>query len=612
MSTVLERLRTLRRAGTLEPMCVAFAEWVHRRDGRGGTTGDDAGAVALAAALLAAAVEGGDVAIDLSTSAGRAPWPDDAPDLRAPALDAWLAALSSSPAVVADEDVPAEPMVLLGSRLSLARYVTYERRLAGELADRARALDADGGDERTEAALGAVFGADEPRGPGTQRAAAETAATGRFTVISGGPGTGKTTTVLRFLAVLCGRAGEAERPPRIRLAAPTGKAAARLAASIAEGRERLVHQGNVPAAWIEAVPRRAMTLHRLLGLRPGGDAPRYRRGRPLPADVVVVDEASMVDLALMTRLVDALPGTARLILLGDRDQLASVEAGAVLGDLCAAADEPASPLAGRIVHLTRSWRFRPDGGIGRLAAAVRGGDVEEAIAALAPATVDPELRWLADEDPADALDARIAEGYEGYVRAVTASSCEPERALEAFERFRVLCAVRSGPRGVAGVNARAERVFADALDVPRRGGSYPGRPVLVTRNEPSVGLFNGDVGVTVRDVDNGRLRVAFRDEGDGIRLLSPGRLPEHDTCWAMTVHKSQGSEFDAVVVVLPEAGAHGPSPVATRELLYTGVTRARLRADVVATRVALEAAIRTPTMRRGDLARRLGARGGRV
>jgi exodeoxyribonuclease V alpha subunit len=346
-------------------------------------------------------------------------------------------------------------------------------------------------------------------------------------------------------------------------------------------------------------------VHRLIGAVPGGRLPRYGRERRRVADVVVIDEASMVDLALMARLLDALPETARLVLLGDRDQLASVEAGAVLGDVCAAADAPGSSLAGRVVYLTHSFRFSEEGGIGRLAAAIRAGRVEDALAALRAADPESEL------DEARELSAPLAtvlqDGYRDYLDALSPDALDEagaKAALDAFDRFRVLCAVKDGPRGVAAVNRRAEELFRGPLGIPRRGAWYRGRPVLVARNEPTLALSNGDVGVCVpvRGEDDAvDLRVAFRERHDDVRLLSPGRLPAHETCWAMTVHKSQGSELDRVALVLPDLVQGRPSPVATRELVYTGITRARSRVDVFAAEDALRSAVATPTRRASGL-----------
>ena len=551
----------------------------------------------------------------------------EAPAVAWPDATAWRAALTASTAVATPAEFAAggrRPLVLDGDRLYLARHWEYERRLVGALAARA-GRTCDGVDETALAAgLDRLF----PPGPhdatdgvhGGQRAAATTAVRRHLAVITGGPGTGKTTTVCRVLALLAEQAiARGEAPPRIVLAAPTGKAAARLAESVCAGIAALA----LAAAVAAAIPRVATTLHRLLGWQPRTPT-RFRHGAdlPLPADVVVVDEASMVDLALMAKLVDAVAPDARLVLLGDHDQLASVEAGSVLADLCggdAASRAPTNmpnvpsngtpPVAACVVRLTRSYRFDGRGAIGRLAAAVNAGDADAALAILrgGPAGGDDgsgtdEVAFveLADGRAGEAQAARLCARSAGaYARAARSSG--PHAALDAFDALRILAAHRGGAWGVGGLNDVVVRHLAGTGDLPPDAGARPwyhGQPVLVTENDPTVELFNGDVGVVLADGDGRSLRAWFRSgSAGGVRGVAPARLPAHETVYAMTVHKSQGSQFDAVVLVLPPR----PSPVLTRELLYTGVSRARRRVTVVGSEATLRAGIADRVQRAGGV-----------
>ncbi|TDR76682.1 exodeoxyribonuclease V subunit alpha [Paludibacterium purpuratum] len=438
-----------------------------------------------------------------------------------------------------------------------------------------------------------------------QKLAAALALRQRLLVISGGPGTGKTTTVIRLLALL---AALAERPLVMALAAPTGKAAARLSDSIRAAVDRL----PVDAALKHRLPDGAQTLHRLLGLRPGTDRARYHAGRTLPLDVLVVDEASMIDLDLMARTFDALPPHARVILLGDRDQLASVEAGAVLGELCQeigyrretlawlsqlgldvgtlppAVDE-AAPLTDSVVLLTRSHRFAPDSGIGRFSRCINDNRPDEALALLGEAERS-DLGWRAELD-AEALATR----RRPYWQAVQ-SGASLDQVWQAFVAFMPLAAER---RQVEAINRLFEQQLeADGLK-PAGQVWYPGRPVMISSNDYGVALFNGDIGFTIMRPEG--LRVAFPAADGGWRELAPARLPEHDTVYAMTVHKSQGSEFDEVWLVLPDNGANLPD----RALVYTAVTRARQTFQLVGSRDLLHAAIGKTLIRHSGLGRRM-------
>jgi len=430
------------------------------------------------------------------------------------------------------------PLVVHNGRLYLHRYFTYESRLAAQIREMAgltfQVPDA-------KALLDASFGP----GPGVidwQKRAAETAMRRALCIISGGPGTGKTSTVVRIIGLLQQAAGGRLQ---VALAAPTGKAAMRLRQSV-EG-----SLGSVPSP--AALP--AQTLHRLLGVRRDSPQFRHRRENPLPWDVVVVDEASMVDLAMMSKLVDALKPGARLILLGDKDQLASVESGAVLIDLVRA-------LPDNTVELQKTYRF--DASIKQLSRKVNQGDAEAAWQLL----LDPvcEHVGLLEVPPQDYAGER----YRPYMDLV-AGAADSERVFAAFNSFRILCAVRQGQRGVEGMNKSVEQYLGKrGYDCLSRVW-YPGRPVLITRNDYAQELYNGDIGICLPDPGDGSPRVWFERPDGTLRNCLPYRLPHCETAFALTVHKSQGSEFDEVLVVLPGEDR----AVLSRELVYTAVTRAR-------------------------------------
>lgn len=558
--------------------------------------------VQLAAALASRAVANGNVCLDLAAfgddpvvrdldgaAVGTLRWPEAGP---------WLAAIGNSPMVVpAADPLPTRaPLVLeADGRLYLERYWQCERRVAAAIRDRA-----EHSEEVDAAWLAAALdrlGLEARRdGPNRQRLAAALAMHRRLCIVSGGPGTGKTYTVAKILALLVEQGtSRLGRVPRIVLLAPTGKAAARLSESIRNELPRLACGDEVRGA----IPSDAATIHRALGLSPSG---RRRRDPALFADAVVVDEASMIDLGLLDKLLAALPRRARLILLGDRNQLASVEAGTILADMCAPATgtayapdladllEPtlgasvprarrAGPaIADCTVELTENRRYRDSPGIGALAAAIHDGDVEAAFAALAP-DVANGVDWIAAESLDDVVE-RACSQFEG-LRAHD----DPAEQLRELERFRVLCAHRNGPWGVAGINATVERTLARRGRIEEGAASYAGRPLLIEKNDYQVGLFNGDLGVLTATPGGGR--VALFAGKDGVRRIAPSRLPPHATVFAMTVHKSQGSEFDEVAVVLPRE----LSPVVSRELLYTAVTRARRRVTLYAAEHVLRAAV---------------------
>lgn len=485
-------------------------------------------------------------------------------------------ALAASPAVTADARTRAAPLVIDAGRAYLFRL----HRAEGRLAEAVRALDAAApiADAReTGRVLASLFPAE--RSDPAQRRAVEVALTRRLSLLSGGPGTGKTTTLARLVVALAVLAPQA----RVAIAAPTGKAAARLSQSLAlELRATSAAQGVQGAA--PAALHAGVTVHSLLGLRgqPAGETAEV--GAPLPWDVIIVDEASMLDIELASALAQRVGAGARLVLAGDMDQLASVEAGAVFAELCAAGLEC-------VTRLQRNYRQREGAGIVEFAAAVREGASATAIGAALAGEIAPA------QEPAQIV-AHALQGYAAAFDAIDASA-EPRDVLAHYERFRVLCALRDGPRGVIAINALV------AAAVRRRAGAtaqsqwYRGRLVMVVRNDRETGLFNGDVGVCI-DAQS----VAFANAEGGVRLVPVLLMPACEDAWAITVHKSQGSEFDAVAFVAAPQG----HALATRELVYTAITRARSALRVWGTAQALAAASATRVVRDGRLAERV-ARG---
>ena len=556
---------------------------------------DDGGALRAVVSLLSQAVGQGHVCLDLEEIAGqlvRIPGRDE--PLRLPDAASLVAALRSLPTL----GRPGEhrPMILDDAgRLYLYRYFRYEALLADAIRARA-ASESEGQDDAALAEqLDRYFAPSESAGEDRQRQAALTALRRRFSVISGGPGTGKTTTVVRILGLLLEHADCCRQSGlRIAMAAPTGKAAARLASSIAALRESLPCTDEVK----RAVPGQVTTIHRLLGTLPGSTGFRHNERNPLPCDAVIVDEASMVDLPLMTALVTALPPHARLILIGDRDQLASVEAGAVLGDICRAAESPGSSIAGCVTVLDRNYRFGDGSGIAALSRAVNAGDDREA------------LRLLADADSAaisteptptrDTMKKRLAapvlDGFRSCLEAET-----PAEALRLFDRFRILTALREGPWGAVGMNHAAETLLHEAGLLATSTPFYRGRPVLVTENDYIHKLFNGDTGIILPDPETGNLRAFFAAPDGTIRAIPPEFLPRHETAFAMTVHKSQGSEFEKVLMVLPPED----TILLTRELIYTGITRAKQSVTIWSDDAVFSAAVKRRTERRSGLRERL-------
>jgi exodeoxyribonuclease V alpha subunit len=560
-------------------------------------------------------------------------------------LAAWLADLSECNLVLRPGlgDDHGQPLVLVDARLYLRRYWGYESRVAAQVS--ARSANAEPVDEAVARLwLDRLFDAptvdDASSEPDWQKVACAVALRGRISVITGGPGTGKTYTAARLLALWFAIAPHRSQL-RVALAAPTGKAAARLKQSIDSALNGLqVRLGNdLVLSELTKQVGAARTLHSLLGARPDTRRLRHGPANPLDVDVLIVDEASMVHLEMMASLLDALPATARVVLLGDKDQLASVEAGAVLGDLCrdaddghyradtiryvaaltgqqipvSYADERGAPLAQHTVMLRKSQRF--GGAIGQLAKAVNAGQSE--VAAAQFDTDAGAVAWSVAATPTTVLDLAskgregVEGGYRRYLELMRRRPREPAAqdawvrdVIQAFDRFRVLCAVREGDWGVSGLNRAIEqRLAEDGLLTPR-GEWYEGRPVIVTRNDYALGVFNGDIGIALKAAPGDATLRAWFVEGELVRSVSVSRLAEVQTAFAMTVHKSQGSEFDHTVLVLPPNGG----PVVSRELVYTGITRARSALTLVTGRPdALAQAVARSTRRSSGLRSRLGA-----
>jgi exodeoxyribonuclease V alpha subunit len=482
----------------------------------------------------------------------------------------------------------------------------------------------------------AVLFAGDPSGPDDgQRAAVAALPGARFFVLTGGPGTGKTTTVVRMLLMLLRHAEAAGLParPSIALAAPTGKAAQRLAQSIAKGKTELQQTWSSTehhrfADLLDAIAHAdARTLHRLLGYRPMDNTFAHDRQHPIAADIVVVDEASMVDLAMMRQLLEALRPEAVLILVGDPNQLSSVDAGSVLADIVAStpshrfpaalgerlapvlnvAPETAAtdtPLSGHVITLTHTWRA--GSGLQRGIESLRSAPDPQWLKNLLSTRSDGDLHLFACEN-SDALRARVdawIDRHTDTLEKLLAAEATPERALRDLQHMQILCALRDGAFGAEGLNALMTRRLGARFGIDTNAAWYHGRPIIITRNDYARGLFNGDVGIALDGVDG--LRVWFdvtnRDGSSTQRSVSPRALPAHESAWAITIHRSQGSEYQSVAVVLPPDETNR---VLTRELVYTAVSRARRHAEIWSTDASLLASLARPVHRLGGLPEKL-------
>lgn len=622
-----ETLKHLLQDGIISSLDVHFAQFMERLDG--GRRPE----LSLAAAMVSSCTRQGHICLDLRRPGRSLPVLTDP---QFPDYSAWVDELSKTAVVGRPGEF--RPLVLDATgRLYLYRYWEYQEKLAQALKARIAGYPLPPAQRDLQESLDRLFPRQQD-GVDWQKMAAFVGACKPFCVVSGGPGTGKTTTVAKMLALFI------EQQPasrlRIALAAPTGKAAARLQETLKAAKARLACSDAVR----EAIPEEASTIHRLLGSKQGSPYFRHNEENLLPLDILVVDEASMVDLPLMSKLVQALPLRTRLILLGDRDQLSSVEAGAVLGDICETGGQllfstdfarACEELCGSrldnslidnaagagtkprdcIVQLQRSYRFSGDSGIANLSQAVRNYDAEGAVSVLRSGSASdlayhelPSAKMLGK-----LIKDEVIAGYSAYLKESYAlekgSGQDPfarlARVFDLFEGFRILCAVRGGPCGVGAVNILVENMLEDAGLLTRGKTWYVGRPVLIRRNDYNLRLFNGDIGIFLPDVVSGSdFRVFFPGSEGRFRVFHPLRLPEHETVYAMTIHKSQGSEFDNVLLVLPDRD----SPVLTRELIYTGITRAKQKVSLWGSEAILRTAIARATERLSGLSEALWGR----
>lgn len=612
---LLRKLDVYVDAGILHEIDLEFARAL---DTDGQPLSDD---VMLAAVLASYWYRQGNICLLLKELAGKKVFEREAtPDLSLPAVTApplgeWLDSLSDTP--VTGEPGSFHPLILDGSgRLYLHKRWQYERQIADDLLLKAVRNVDDINDRLLKEGLSRYFPSDDLFELNWQQVAAALSVTHRFSVISGGPGTGKTTTVVRILALLIEQAADRGERLSVALAAPTGKAAARLKESLRQQKSDLPADDDIR----QAIPEQAATLHQLLGVRRGSGEFRYSDKNPLPYEVVVVDEASMIDQTMMSKLLAALLPDTRLILLGDKDQLASVEAGSVLGDICRPEKnryseaavrklqelgialppefirENRKPLLDNLTFLEKSYRFGSKSGIGQLAKAINRGEAESALEILHSS----EYRDVHFEEVIGSTDIedKLLRELLQHAKKLTQSAGHSE-AYELLKKQMTLCVHRRGYLGSANINRRIEQFLRKELSLSRYRPWFSGRPVLVTRNNYTLKLRNGDLGIawSYQDGDRETSSIYFEGEKDTFRTFNPARLTHFENAYALTVHKSQGSEFDHIHLILPSDS----SPVLTKELLYTAITRARKGVTIWGRNEILEGGINKSVQRYSGL-----------
>ncbi len=502
-----------------------------------------------------------------------------------PELGKWLKNLNVKKVVGKPGDH--RPLILDGSRLYLYRYWDYEKKLIDNIKARVATTPVEVNLKLFKDGLMKQLPENTTK---EQKVAVVASIMKNFCVISGGPGTGKTYTVASILAIIL---QQQTSSLRIALTAPTGKAAVRLQETINNALKKI----NCPQNIQKVIQNlKSSTIHRLLKMTPDSPYPPFDAKNPLPMDLVVVDEASMIDLALMSKLIQAIPLNARLILLGDKDQLASVDAGAVLGDICDTGnnhkfsryiseayqkvtgekigedidEQSDSGMQDSIIQLRTSHRFKDKSGIGEVSQVVNKADYECAFELLTKGPYT-DIKWRELPSLPAALKETILECFTPYLE-----ESEPAKVFEHFNNFRILCAVREGPYGIKKLNEHVEYLLFN-IRKKSKDELYQGRPILITHNDYNLKLFNGDIGITLPDPENrDKLRVFFPEPDGSFRKFPLSKLPEHETAFAMTVHKSQGSEFEKVLFLMPDRDV----PVLTRELVYTAITRAKAAVEV--------------------------------
>lgn len=544
------------------------------------------------------------------------------------------------------------PLILDKGNLYLQRYYHYECEVAEHLIRLAQApmLKQSSSDPFDDAKilLDQLFTQNEQQYD-WQKISTATALTKRLAVITGGPGTGKTTTVTKLLYLLT-----SQQELTIRLVAPTGKAAARLSESIKASKQRLASElQHIPLDKLKSnmaqIPEEAATLHRLLGVIPNSHQFRHHKDNPLRLDLLIIDEASMVDLPMMYKLLSALPAQASLILLGDQDQLASVEAGAVLADICSGLrvdlangangwqmrySKKQAKLLSQLTHyplddfisddpqigdslcmLMHSHRFIGDAGIGQLAEAVNQANLPRI--AQVWQTGYKELLWLEHSNinssshhsnlGLEALLVQSVEQYGAYLKLIDNKAVSATEIIDSFNQYRILCAMRAGEYGVEGINQSVSKSLATTGLISPEQEFYAGRPVIIQSNDYNLGLFNGDIGLILPDdaSDSRRLMAHFIQADGGLLKVLPARLPSHETCYAMTVHKSQGSEFSHVSLVMPIRPSLAQQQLLSKELVYTAITRAKHHFTCLGSQRIFEQASSRLTQRSSGLSERL-------